>query len=1348
VSQTAAWLAAAPAWPWSVEAADYDRSAALTTAEQNALESLGWELRRWSHRWRDPGQGDWPALHRLVLPLASARDRLEVPEENDFQRRSAADAVALVLRGCATRRTSFWGWDAVAWAEILGPSRKAFQGRYPGWADSSARTYAIALAYVFGFTELNLLGNVGRAAVARQVFGSARVGDAVGQVTSVLRGWGHRSPQVTVRTESLVCHALLLNRSPLLQDLSAETLQELRGNMTIPYSLRQNVHSLHRALAALGFISPPPPPARLARPPVEGVAAAWDGWVQRWHDTSPLPPRGRKGRRNQMLRMGRWLAAEHPEIQEPGQWTRELCAAWVAAVDRLRIGDYIQSGDSLQGRLGEAGMAATHDLDQLAAIASVRGAVVRLLGDHRQLCAVESGGALRLLAHKAGAAELSTLYRFRDPAEAEATLKLRTGDAAGLDYYFEQGRVRSGSVQAMTEAAYAGWKADMLAGKTTLMAAATAANVTALAAQARADRVDAGQVEPTGITLHDGTLAGRGDWILTRRNNRTLAVNGSRDWVKNGDAWQVTSRNHDGSLRVRHLGHHGQLTLPASYVHTSVQLLYATTAHRAQGATVDTAHPLITPAMTRESLYVITSRARERTTLYTATHELLPLDEDERLDLAKTDPRSYAAREVLENVLAREGAELSATEAIRTSQQHVGSLATLAPRYLHAALLLATSRYQKAALTAFGEDAGRLLMADPAWGVVVSALHTAETQGWQPGQLLTAVVPTRELHTADSIGAVIAWRIQAHTSDRTPPPPLNQPTQADLQRYAALLPIVPALAHTSQDTTIAAHTPPSQTSPILSTHPDVSQRRLATYAIAVATALSTDEAQLIRHRAWPHLAATLAAADQAGRDLTQLLNHAQQATQTLPGDPISQLARTTRRLLHSRDLAGGSTTVPASLRYAQAVTITLGPQAAERARNETAWPALEAALRRAERAGHYPATLLKAAIQPPELHTIRSLSETLAWRIGHHLASQPGSATAASPRTPVRCATTPTWHTLTWTLKAAENYGAAAADILAQAAHAPDLATVLRIATKAAAQQQTQATHTPGLPPWITKQPPTPSSHDELDGYLRDAATLITTRVRTLALDAAQRRPAWTRDLGTPPADPAECTQWMHHLGIIAAYRDQYQTTTDDPHQILGPYTEPGHAGHTAYWHAAESVLTARQLAGLEPTDTATPDDRRVRAQLAADVYLALPDDERAAVQTAMIGRLGRAWFGKTNETDDHAVTRPAYSPHLAAVLTERGHLTSTPAQSGRAANEQPNEPDHHAKTGRPLEAAFAQRRAGKDSATGRRPAQTPNARHPRWPRQTVLAKTSQPQEAPLRRPQTPEPPPRTPTAR
>jgi hypothetical protein len=71
--------------------------------------------------------------------------------------------------------------------------------------------------------------------------------------------------------------------------------------------------------------------------------------------------------------------------------------------------------------------------------------------------------------------------------------------------------------------------------------------------------------------------------------------------------------------------------LPAGYVAEHVELLYATTTHRAQGGTVDTAHPLITAGMTRENLYVLASRARERTTFYVATHDL-PFDEDDRVD--------------------------------------------------------------------------------------------------------------------------------------------------------------------------------------------------------------------------------------------------------------------------------------------------------------------------------------------------------------------------------------------------------------------------------------------------------------------------------------------------------------------------------------------------------------------------------------------------------------------------------------------------------------------------------------------------------------------------------------------
>jgi hypothetical protein len=143
--------------------------------------------------------------------------------------------------------------------------------------------------------------------------------------------------------------------------------------------------------------------------------------------------------------------------------------------------------------------------------------------------------------------------------------------------------------------------------------------------------------------------------------------------------------------------------------------------------------------------------------------------------------------------------------------------------------------------------------------------------------------------------------------------------------------------------------------------------------------------------------------------------------------------------------------------------------------------------------------------------------------------------------------------------------------------------------------------------------------------------------------------------LGTDPSDPAVRAEWLRHIGIIAAYRDEYQVTSNDARQVLGPYAEPGHAGHTAYWHAAASVLTARTLTGLEPAPARIDD---THAQVAADVYLGLPDTERAAVSAAIAERLGTLWFGMRTETDDHAATRPMYAPHLAAALTEHGLLT------------------------------------------------------------------------------------------
>lgn len=73
--------------------------------------------------------------------------------------------------------------------------------------------------------------------------------------------------------------------------------------------------------------------------------------------------------------------------------------------------------------------------------------------------------------------------------------------------------------------------------------------VTHLNERARADLIAAGRVEAEGVGLHEGTTAGVGELVFTRRNDRRLSS--GRTWIKNGDRWQITHRYDDGSLAVR-----------------------------------------------------------------------------------------------------------------------------------------------------------------------------------------------------------------------------------------------------------------------------------------------------------------------------------------------------------------------------------------------------------------------------------------------------------------------------------------------------------------------------------------------------------------------------------------------------------------------------------------------------------------------------------------------------------------------------------------------------------------------------------------------------------------------------
>jgi ATP-dependent exoDNAse (exonuclease V) alpha subunit len=304
----------------------------------------------------------------------------------------------------------------------------------------------------------------------------------------------------------------------------------------------------------------------------------------------------------------------------------------------------------------EASMAGTLELDRLATQARQVGAKVLLVGDPAQLSPVAAGGAFRLLVtDRADAPELVDVRRFRREWERTASLALRHGLPAAAYPYFHHGRVHDGDRDTMLDAMYQAWRADTRAGRSSLMVAADAATVAELNARARADLVATGQVAPDGVSTADGTTVGTGDIVVTRRNQRDLHASGA--WVKNGDQWTVNAVHDDGSLTVHRTNKPGTTTrLPADYVRDHVELGYATTAHRAQGQTVDTCHAYISAASVREPLYVMATRGREANRLYVDTSH--DPDTDTAHDLGDPDP----VEEVLTKVLATSGAEVSATQ--------------------------------------------------------------------------------------------------------------------------------------------------------------------------------------------------------------------------------------------------------------------------------------------------------------------------------------------------------------------------------------------------------------------------------------------------------------------------------------------------------------------------------------------------------------------------------------------------------------------------------------------------------------------------------------------------------------
>jgi len=312
-----------------------------------------------------------------------------------------------------------------------------------------------------------------------------------------------------------------------------------------------------------------------------------------------------------------WLVHQHGyRWDADGRWSHIDTGPDAAPELRPDSRARLLPGDVLL--VDEAGMLDQDTARALLAIADRAHAVVALLGDRHQLPAVGRGGVLDLAARWVSPAahhELESVHRFSDPAYADLSLLMRTGERPGevFDALLERGQIVLHASEVERTAALAAVGANRAHDGDRLIIADTRDQVAALNAAIR-DRChgDAGPLgEPSGdrhgerageAVTRRGEPIGLGDRVATRRNDRDLAV-------ANRDTWTVAGIGEDGSLLVT--GRAGHRALPAEYVHMHVELAFTTTVYGAQGETVGSAHFALGETTGAASAYVGMTRGRD-----------------------------------------------------------------------------------------------------------------------------------------------------------------------------------------------------------------------------------------------------------------------------------------------------------------------------------------------------------------------------------------------------------------------------------------------------------------------------------------------------------------------------------------------------------------------------------------------------------------------------------------------------------------------------------------------------------------------------------------------------------------
>jgi conjugative relaxase-like TrwC/TraI family protein len=354
----------------------------------------------------------------------------------------------------------------------------------------------------------------------------------------------------------------------------------------------------------------------------------------------------------------------------------------------------------------EAAMVGTRKLARLLDYAERAGSKVVMIGDDRQLAAIDTGGAFRAFRLRVGACELRGNHRQQTQLGQQVAALFRAGrQDEALDRLVTHGKVIVCRTEQEANAAQVrDWWQRFCDGQQAGMIAFTRAETTRLNAAARQLMAEAGRLGPQALQVAEREFR-VGDQVVCGRNARR------RLGVVNGTRGQVTTLDPAHRTLTIKTDEGRQVVLPGWYVAGQgferpwVDHGYAITGHKTQGLSGDDFGVRPSTRADAHWAYVAASRHRFDLRLYLVEELTAPDPQDTRHARDPLEDRVAATLRALQRPgeqvfaidqdLAGEVRRLSVTE-LRQERGRLAELLAGAPASVAHQITLAEERHRQA----------------------------------------------------------------------------------------------------------------------------------------------------------------------------------------------------------------------------------------------------------------------------------------------------------------------------------------------------------------------------------------------------------------------------------------------------------------------------------------------------------------------------------------------------------------------------------------------------------------------------------------------------------------------------